>query len=128
MWNFFEREKRQKKALTFGEREMIRCSEWGWTCIYRKRKRAFCTKSSEREREKNSKSCFFFSSFFQWRERMCVVGILASLCLSINFILFNFILVYLFPVCSTRHWKTVLGDLGVDFGKCQRGVTLHTRL
>ena len=68
VWNFFEREKRQKKALTFGEREMIRCSEWGWTCIYRKRKRGFA-QSLVREREggKNSKSCFFFDG-----ERECV--------------------------------------------------------
>ena len=77
-----------------------------------KEKEGVCTKSSKRERGgKKLKKLLLF----RWRERMCVVGILASLCLSINFILFNFILVYLFPVCSTRHWKTVLGDLGVDF-------------
>lgn len=66
---FFFWERETKEGADFSlQRVMIRCSERGWTCIYRKRKRGFA-QSLVREREggKNSKSCFFFDG-----ERECV--------------------------------------------------------
>lgn len=83
--------------------------------VFIERERGRFAQSLVRERGKKTQKVVSSSLLFFNGERDCLVGILASLCLSINFILFNFILVYLFPVCSTRHWKTVLGDLGVDF-------------